>query len=64
MTDAELKEAFDAVNAAIDELFGLFGKLSPRQAAMRPQHLRDPGEDQCEVVGGRVMVKSPKTATP
>jgi hypothetical protein len=64
MTDAELEKKFTEIDDAIERLFGLFGLMAPRQAAMRPRHLRDAGEDQCEVMGGLMIVKSPKAITP
>jgi hypothetical protein len=57
MMDAEIREAFDSLNAAIDRLFELHGLMSPRQAALRPLHLRDAGDDTCEAIGGLMMVK-------
>lgn len=52
MNDAELAEKFAEIDAEVDELFALFGKLSKRRAAMGPSYLRDPGEDQVETKGG------------
>ena len=57
MTDAELKQKFDAIDVAIDKLFALHGLLSPRQAAMQPPYLRSAGEDRFEIVGGRIAVR-------
>jgi hypothetical protein len=55
--DDELEKRLDDIDAAIDRLFELHGMMSPRLAAQRPQHLRDPGADAVEVVGGHIMVK-------
>jgi hypothetical protein len=63
MTDQELAERLDAIEQkirlierAVDTLFLRFGHL-PEWQGPRP-HTLTAGEDQCEVVNDRVMVKS------
>jgi hypothetical protein len=61
--DDELKQKFAELDAAIDELFALFGRMSPRQAALRPSYLKDAGENSCEIVGGHIVVKAAKVVS-
>jgi hypothetical protein len=58
MIDPEVKSRLDDIDSAIDQLFALFGRLSPRQATERPPYLRDAGPVACESVGGLMTVKA------
>ena len=58
MIDSELKQRLDAIDNAIDELYGFFGQLSPRLRAMQPAHLRETGVEQVECVDGLLVVRS------
>jgi hypothetical protein len=57
MIDPEVKSRLDDIDSAIDELFALFGRLSPRQATLGPAYLHDPGPKICECVGGLMVVR-------
>jgi hypothetical protein len=52
--EEEIKRRLDAIDNAIDQLFALHGLHSPRMRALQI----GPGEDQCGVVNGLIMVRS------
>ena len=45
------------MDAAIERLFGLVGLMAPRQAEMRPTHLKDAGTDAVQTIGGLQIVR-------
>jgi hypothetical protein len=59
--DDEITQKFTEIDAAIEELYGFFGRLSPKAAAMRPSYLKS-GDNGYEVIGGHIRTKTPKVA--
>jgi hypothetical protein len=59
--DEEIKQKFAEIEAALEELYGFFGRLSPKAAAMRPSYLKS-GDDGYEAIGGLIRAKAPKVA--